>query len=786
MLGMSLVVSGVSADPTVTGSTISWPDDGWYQVQTADGSATVCSGGRSCDVSPGSYLVINHSTGQRFSGITVSGSSGPAPTPTGITVTGSTISWPDDGWYQVQTADGSRNVCEGGTSCDVEPGRYLLINHSTGQRFADVEVGGGTTPTTPPATDGVTVTGNVISWPDDGWYQVQTADGSSNVCSGGTSCEVSAGSYLVINHTTGERFGDVVVGGGTPPVTPPVTPPSGVDRVTVDGSTISWPDDGWYQIQNADTFMTACEGGLSCDVAPGTYFVINHSLGTRQTVSVEDTTTPPPVATEMVQVNFDITVPFVVSNALQVHVLWGDTRLTAAWLIDESWAVSGELPANTEQALSIIFYDDNGATTIASIDTSLRTSSAEVQEVQITADQFDSERWDSDGDGTSNLEELRTGRDPFVVDTTDPTGPTQVASLNITVYSGFDLELFWPAASDDVVVMGYDIYRNGELLESMLDALSYYDPTIEPEREYVYTIYAVDNDGFRSLPTTTTIMTPADLPVTGVAAQYASLSGSASNPAIWTISDGLTTTTGSPTNGSCTTRGGAGSGVGVSDGTLTSESGSRQGDAFDNASMLWINGEQVGGFLRAATESTSNYATVPISGLDVTVQYHAVSTSPTLRHYTTLRNDTGSDIFAVVNFTTNFGSDGGTGIYTTSSGDARLNEADRWVITDDFSEDVGDPANTTVLYGPGSPRSPVVFTQQTVFNCWSSEGLNARLDVVIPAGTQRSLLFFHHLSASSANADFESLQFETTPAVGSALVEGLSAEQLSEIVNWDF
>ena len=99
MLGMSLVVSGVSADPTVTGSTISWPDDGWYQVQTADGSATVCSGGRSCDVEPGTYLVINHSTGQRFAGMTVSGSTGPAPT--GITVSGSTISWPDDGWYQV-------------------------------------------------------------------------------------------------------------------------------------------------------------------------------------------------------------------------------------------------------------------------------------------------------------------------------------------------------------------------------------------------------------------------------------------------------------------------------------------------------------------------------------------------------------------------------------------------------------------------------------------------------------------------------------------------------------
>ena len=790
ILGMCMFAGGVHASPTVTGSTISWPDDGWYQVQTADGSSTLCSGGSSCDVSPGTYLVINHSTGQRFPDITVSGSSTPAPG--GVTVSGSTISWPDDGWYQVQTADGSRSVCEGGTSCDVEPGRYLVINHSSGQRFPDIEVGEGPTsgtPEIPPAIDTVTVTGNVISWPDNGWYQVQTADGSRNVCEGGTSCEVAAGTYQVINHSTGDIFFDIVVGdSGSTPTPPPPTPPSGVDRVTVEGTTISWPDDGWYQVQNAETFASVCEGGRSCEVVPGSYVVINHSEGTRQNVTVEGDagSTPPPVDAPPVLVNFEITVPFIVSNALQVQVIWGDTVLPAAWLIDESWAVTGEFTADTEQPLSITFFDDNGAVTLASFETSFRTTSEEVQEFSVVADQFDSERWDSDGDGTSNLEELRVGRDPFIVDITDPTGPTQVTALNITTYSGFDLELFWPNSSDDIVVIGYDIYRNGELLESMLDALSYYDPTVEPEREYIYTIYAVDNDGFRSLPTSTTVMTPADLPVTGVAAQYASISGGVGNQALWSISDGLTTTTGAPTSGSCTTRGGAGSGVGVSDGTLISESGSRQGDAFDNASLLFINGEQVGGFLRAATESTSNYATVPVSGLEVTVQYHAVSTSPTLRHYTTLRNDTGSDIFAVVNFTGNFGSDRGTNIYTTSNGDSVLTENDRWVITDDFSSEFGDPANTTVLYGPGSPRSQVVFTQQTVFTCSSPDGVSARLDVTIPAGSQRSLLFFHHLSTSSINADFEALQFDTTPVLGSALVEGLSAEELSDIVNWDF
>lgn len=907
--GLCLFVGTANANPSVSGSTISWPDDGWYQVQDTTTFQTLCEGGTSCEVSPGTYRVINLSTGQRFNDILVTGSSGPAPVSGGVAVNGGTISWPDDGWYQVQDATTFQTACEGGTSCEVSPGTYHVINLTTGQRFADIVAGGTSIPTTPPSGDGVSATGSTISWPDDGWYQVQTADGSMIVCSGGTSCDVSPGTYLAINHTSGERFTGIEVGGSTGPV----TPPSGVDGVTVSGETISWPDNGWYQVQNATTFQTVCEGGTSCEVSAGTYIVINHNDGNRQTVDVSggggtpyvptetvqvnfEITVPryvsnalqvrviwgdteltagwvndetwsvvgdfpanterslsvvfsdnnggttlgsfdtsfqtgtvdsevyrvianqfnterwdndndgfsnlvevragsnpfavdanlPPVSTRTVRVNFEIAVPFFVSNALQVRVIWGSTELTAGWLIDESWSVVGVFPVESERALSVVFSDDNGGTTLGSFDTSFRTGSQDSEIYRLTVDQFDTERWDSDSDGTSNLAELRVGTDPFVVDTTSPTGPTAPLALNISTYSGYDVELFWPRATDDVVVMGYDIYRNGELLEEMVDALSYYDPTTEPEREYIYTVYAVDNDGFRSTPTSATAMTPADQPVSGLSAQYATVSGGGVNRVTWIIGDGMTTTNETPNGGSCTTRGGAGSGVGVSDARLISENGSSQGDAFDNASLLWINGEQVGGFLRAANASTSNFATVPLSGLEVTVQYHAISTMATLRNYTTLRNDTNSDIFAVVNFTSNFGSDGGTSVYSTSSGDTAIGADDRWVVTDDGYAFGGDPANTTVFYGPGSPLSPAVFTEAVTFSCWSSNGLNARLDVIIPAGSQRSLLFFHHLSTSSVNTVFEAAQFDATPAVGSALVEGLSQEQLAEIVNWDF
>lgn len=51
-------------------------------------------------------------------------------------------------------------------------------------------------------TNGVTVSGRTISWPDDGWYQVQVRDSNESICEGGSNCTVpSAGDYRVINHS---------------------------------------------------------------------------------------------------------------------------------------------------------------------------------------------------------------------------------------------------------------------------------------------------------------------------------------------------------------------------------------------------------------------------------------------------------------------------------------------------------------------------------------------------------------------------------------------------------
>jgi hypothetical protein len=292
------------AAPTVTGLSISWPDDGWYQVQDQATHTEVCGGGRSCDVAVGSYVVINHSTGERFNDIVVVGEGSPTNT---VTVAGNTISWPDNGWYQVQDQTTYTEVCGGGRSCDVEVGAYVVINHSTGERLNDIVVVGDDGPTST-----VTVTGNTISWPDDGWYQVQDQTTYTEVCGGGRTCEVEVGSYVVINHSTGERFNDIKVNGGSEVEEPPIqsifnlldisqdliVTAAGYQldqlAVVVDDlafiigqeTTIHWPDNSWYQVQNAETYSSVCNGRTECNILPGSYTLINHSTGERSPLVV--------------------------------------------------------------------------------------------------------------------------------------------------------------------------------------------------------------------------------------------------------------------------------------------------------------------------------------------------------------------------------------------------------------------------------------------------------------------------------------------------------------------
>ena len=127
----------------------------------------------------------------------------------------------------------------------------------------------------------------------------------------------------------------------------------------------------------------------------------------------QQTSTPDPLVQNSTRVDFNITVPAFQSNALQVRLMWGDRDFTADWVGDEIWFASDSFPTDTENLLTVTFNDDNGNLTLGSFEQTFRTGDNAAESLQISADQFNTERWDSDGDGSSNLSELIAGTDVF-------------------------------------------------------------------------------------------------------------------------------------------------------------------------------------------------------------------------------------------------------------------------------------------------------------------------------------------------------------------------------------
>ena len=147
--------------------------------------------------------------------------------------------------------------------------------------------------------------------------------------------------------------------------------------------------------------------------------------------------TPDSAALISTRIEFDITVPAYQSNALQVRLQWGDKDISAAFVVDESWSVVDDFPVDTQNDLIVTFNDDNGAITLGSFEQTFTTGSNESESFQITADQFDTARWDDDSDGISNLDELISGSNPLVAEAAE--APVASSELPQAVQANLEL-----------------------------------------------------------------------------------------------------------------------------------------------------------------------------------------------------------------------------------------------------------------------------------------------------------------------------------------------------------
>jgi chitodextrinase len=89
----------------------------------------------------------------------------------------------------------------------------------------------------------------------------------------------------------------------------------------------------------------------------------------------------------------------------------------------------------------------------------------------------------------------------------DTTRPSAPANLNATAPGPGRIDLSWQAASDNVGVTGYDVYRDGTLIASIGTATSYSDTSVIGGVTYSYTVRAVDAAGNVSDPSNTATAT---------------------------------------------------------------------------------------------------------------------------------------------------------------------------------------------------------------------------------------------------------------------------------------
>ena len=94
-------------------------------------------------------------------------------------------------------------------------------------------------------------------------------------------------------------------------------------------------------------------------------------------------------------------------------------------------------------------------------------------------------------DADANESDPSLGVTAIINDTTPPTVP---GGLAITSSSESAVVISWDAATDNIGVTGYRVYRGGTLMETVT-SVSYTDNTVSPVNSYTYTVSAIDAAG---------------------------------------------------------------------------------------------------------------------------------------------------------------------------------------------------------------------------------------------------------------------------------------------------
>ena len=169
-----------------------------------------------------------------------------------------------------------------------------------------------------------------------------------------------------------------------------------------------------------------------------------------------------------------------------------------------------------------------------------------------------------------------------------------------------------------------------------------------------------------------------------------------------------------------------------------------------------------------------NLGLANISGLAINRRIYVPENQAFVRYLENLTNPTDTDITVELRIDTNLGSDGNTVIVSTSDGDTAIEAVDFWVVTDDTSNGGGDPSLAHVYAGPSSAVTPVVTAPLG--------RIAYTYNVTIPANGRAIIM---HFDSQNANRTVAMASANNLLSLGAGTMDGLSVDDMQDIVNFD-
>ena len=126
-----------------------------------------------------------------------------------------------------------------------------------------------------------------------------------------------------------------------------------------------------------------------------------------------------------------------------------------------------------------------------------------------------------------------------------------------------------------------------------------------------------------------------------------------------------------------------------------------------------------------------------------------------------------------LNINTNLGSDSGTQLIGTSSGDTLFDVNDDWLVTDDSNDGGRDPSMLHVVAGPGGQR-PSSASQ-------SSDSIRLAYDLTLAPGETKVVM---HFASQNANRAAALAKAPTLASLGIDALAGMSATEIGQVVNF--